>query len=243
LNVPLIRRSVPCLLPCIILLFLSAPAFPQSAKLRFEISFSAASDSKPLDGHILLGIATTQNPEPRFQLREEEAASAQFFGLDVDNWKPGTPAVIDSGTLGYPLKTLADLPPGDYYIQAVLNIYETFHRADGHTVKLPPDMGEGQHWNEKPGNLMNKPILVHLDPESSTAVRILLDQKIPPIPAPHDTKYIKPIRSSFIRDISNPTGTSSKSSRPPTSPAIRWFTCNTRIASIRLGLPAISRVC
>ena len=193
MNVPLIRKSVPCFLLCIIL-FLSAPAFPQSAKLRFEISFSAASDSKPLDGHILLGIATTQNPEPRFQLREEEAASAQFFGLDVDNWKPGTPAVIDSSTLGYPLKTLADLPPGDYYIQAVLNIYETFHRADGHTVKLPPDMGEGQHWNEKPGNLMNKPILVHLDPESSTAVRILLDQKIPPIPAPHDTKYIKHIR-------------------------------------------------
>lgn len=193
MNVPVNRKSLLCFL-LLLVVFPSSPAFPQSAKLRFEISFpSAASDSKPLDGHILLGISTSQNPEPRFQLREEEASSAQFFGLDVDNWKPGSPAIIDSTTLGYPVKTLADLAPGDYYVQAVLNIYETFHRADGHSVKLPPDMGEGQHWNEKPGNLLNKPVLVHLDPQSSAPIGISLDQKISPIPAPRDTKYLKHI--------------------------------------------------
>jgi hypothetical protein len=172
-----------------------ASRVPAQSRLRFEISFPAsASDSKPLDGHILLGISREKSPEPRFRLQEEEAESAQFFGLDVDDWKPGTPAVVDSTTLGYPLRSLSDLPPGDYYVQAVLNVYETFHRADGHTVKLPPDMGEGQKWNEKPGNLLNKPILVHLDPQSSTPVRISLDQKIPPLPPARDTKYIKHIR-------------------------------------------------
>ena len=195
MNVPLTRNYARYLLPLVIFSFSTFPALAQSTKLRFEISFpSAASEDKPLDGHILLGIATTQNPEPRFQLREEEAASAQFFGLDVDNWKPDTPAFIDGTTLGYPIKNLADLPPGDYYVQAVLNIYETFHRADGHTVKLPPDMGEGQHWNEKPGNLLNRPQLVHLDSQSSTPIRISLDAKIPAIPVPRDTKYIKHIR-------------------------------------------------
>jgi hypothetical protein len=121
----------------------TAPA-GNSAKLRFEISFPESASAKPLDGHILLGISKSKDTEPRFQLREEEAQSAQFFGLDVDALKPGASAIIDSTSLGYPLSSLDQLSPGDYYVQAVLNIYETFHRADGHTIKLPPDMGEGQ---------------------------------------------------------------------------------------------------
>lgn len=174
---------------------LCSPLFSQSPKLRIELTFPASlTDGSPLDGHILLGISTNKSTEPRFQLREEEAESAQFFGLDVDNWKPGAPAIVDSATLGYPLKSLAQLPPGDYYVQGVLNIYDTFHRADGHVVKLPPDMGEGQKWNEKPGNLLNQPVLVHLDPSSGNIVRISLSEKIPPFPPPRDTKYIKHIR-------------------------------------------------
>ena len=166
-----------------------------SSKLRFEIFFPGTlSESKALDGHIILGISTDQNSEPRFQLLEEEASSAQFFGVDVDGWKPGTPAAIGSTTLGYPLVSLDQLPAGDYYVQAVLNIYETFHRADGYTIKLAPDRGEGQQWFNKPGNLLNKPVRVHLDPQSGNVVRINLTEKIPPIEPPKDTKYIKHIR-------------------------------------------------
>ena len=164
------------------------------SKLRLEISFPESQSGQPLDGHILLGISTDPSSEPRFQLREEEALSAQFFGLDVEGWKPGTTAVIDSTSLGYPLVSLDELPAGDYYVQAVLNIYETFHRADGHNVKLPPDKGEGQKWNRKPGNLFNKPLRVHLDPQQASAVRIELTEKISPTEPPKDTQYIKHLR-------------------------------------------------
>ena len=170
------------------------PSSKSATGLRFEISFPDSQGAKPLDGHILLGISTDKASEPRFQLREEEASSAQFFGLDVDGLKPGTPAVIDSTTLGYPLISLEQLPPGDYYVQAVLNVYETFHRSDGYTVKLPPDMGEGQEWFNKPGNLLNKPQLIHLDPQANKVVRITLDEKIPPIEPAKDTKYLKHVR-------------------------------------------------
>ncbi len=164
-------------------------------KLRFEILFpDSLSGGKALDGHVMLGISTDKTSEPRFQLREEEASSAQFFGLDVDDWKPGTPALIDSTTLGYPLVSLEQLPAGDYYVQAVLNIYETFHRADGRTVKLPPDMGEGQQWFSKPGNLLDKPQLIHIDPQAGNVIRISLTEKIPPIEPAKDTNYIKHIR-------------------------------------------------
>jgi Putative esterase len=179
-----------------------AQSFPSTA-LRFEITFPESLSSKPLDGHILLGISRNQESEPRFQLDEEEASSAQFFGLDVDGWKPGAPAIIDASTLGYPLNSLREIPPGDYYAQAVLNVYATFHRADGHVIKLAPDMGEGQQWNRKPGNLLNKPMLVHIDPGKGGAIRIELADKIPPLPPPQDTKYIKHIRiqSKLLSDF------------------------------------------
>lgn len=166
---------------------------PAAEKLRFEISFPAELSPTPLDGRLMLGIAKDNKEEPRFQLDEEEAESQQFFAVDVDALSPGKPAVIDATSLGYPIKSLADLPPGDYYVQAVLNIYETFQRADGHTVKLPPDMGEGQQWNRKPGNLYNKPQKIHVDPNGGV-IRITLDQKIPPIEPAKDTKYVKHIR-------------------------------------------------
>src|SRR5581483_1026591 len=139
---------------------------------RFEIRFPSTLSGTALDGHIMLGISKNEKPEPRYQLSENEAQSAQFFGLDVDGLAPGAPAVIDSSTLGYPMVSVDQLPAGDYYVQAVFNIYESFHRSDGHTIKLPPDMGEGQQWYAKPGNLMSKAQRIHIDPRSGGAVKI-----------------------------------------------------------------------
>ena len=85
------------------------------------------------------------------------------------------------------------LPPGDYTVQAVLNRYETFHRADGSTIKLPPDQGEGQQWNHKPGNLYSRPVRVHLGP-GSAPLTLSLDQVIAPIPPKADTEFVRHIR-------------------------------------------------
>ena len=98
-------------------------------------------------------------------------SSQQVFGVTVDGLRPGE-AVRSAArgehfesrfkADGYPHRSLEDMPAGDYTVQAVLNVYQTFHRSDGKTVKLPPDMGEGQHWNIKPGNLYSKPVKVHV---------------------------------------------------------------------------------
>jgi hypothetical protein len=62
-----------------------------------------------------------------------------------------------------------------------LNIYEPFHLATGKTVWLPPDKGEGQHWNLKPGNPYDRPVKIHFDPRSQATIKLTLDQVIPPI--------------------------------------------------------------
>jgi hypothetical protein len=156
-----------------------------SAQTRVEISWG-----KPLDGRLLLILSTSANPEPRNAV-SEGLTTQQVFGVDVESAQKG---VIDGATLGYPRESFAKIPAGDYYLQGVLNIYETFHRADGRTLKLPMDQGEGQHWNRKPGNLYSEPTRVHFDPASSATVRIELTKTIVAMEAPADTKFIKHVR-------------------------------------------------
>jgi S-formylglutathione hydrolase FrmB len=148
---------------------------------RFEISFPKEMSAGPLDGHVLLLISNNDDKEPRFQISFMVAKSQQAFGVDVDALQPGAAAVIDASTLGYPAESLNDIPAGDYWVQGLLNVYDTFHLGNGRTLKLPPDKGEGQHWQIKPGNLYSKPLKLHLDPKSPQTVRISLTEKIPSV--------------------------------------------------------------
>ena len=167
---------------------------PAATRLRFAISFPAARGAAPRDGRIILVVSNNNAQEPRFENDVYNPKTQPAFGIDVDGLKPGQEAVIDASVAGYPLASIADLPAGDYWVQAVFHQYETFHRADGHTVKLPMDRGEGQHWNRAPGNLLNKPVKVHVDPRAGGVIRLSLDQEIPPLPQPQDTKYVKYVR-------------------------------------------------
>ena len=151
------------------------------ASPRFEISFAKEMSATPLDGHVLLVLANNNDDEPRFQISFMTPHSQQIFGVDVDALAPGNPAVIDASTLGYPAESLNDVPAGDYWVQAVLNIYETLHLGNGRTLKLPPDKGEGQHWQTKPGNLYSKPEKIHFDPKSPQTMHILLTEKNPTV--------------------------------------------------------------
>jgi hypothetical protein len=160
---------------------------------RFSVTFPAARSSGALDGRLLILISTDTAGEPRFQV-SDNVTTAQVYGADVDGWRPGVPWVVKSeegSVKGYPLRSLAALPAGRYRVQALLNRYETFHRSDGHTVKLPPDKGEGQQWSRKPGNLYSVPRMVELDPARGSTVALVLDQEIPAIEPPKDTKWVK----------------------------------------------------
>ena len=158
----------------------AAPALLLASLCQAQRIEVAVPNTKPLHGHLILVFAKDMDSEPRMQL-EETYTSAQGFGVDVDDLEPGQPIVVDAKTFGYPRRSLADLDAGDYSVQAVFNVYEQFHLASGKTVWLPPDKGEGQHWNEKPGNPYNKPVKIHFDPKSNTPIRLTLDQVIPPI--------------------------------------------------------------
>src|SRR6185312_9760351 len=174
------------------------------AQTRIEVTYPASKSTTALNGRVFFYVAKAmpaaaarpgragrgRPSEPRFEIGDQ-VGSQQFFGVDVTNWKSGAPAVLDASVYGYPLTSLRDLPAGDYTVQALFNRYTTFHRADGHTVLLPQDEGEGQQMERKPGNLYSVPQPLHWDPRSGATLKIALTQKIPPIPPPPDTEWIK----------------------------------------------------
>jgi enterochelin esterase-like enzyme len=104
------------------------------------------------------------------------------------------PLIVDASTRGWPLESLTQIPAGDYTVQAVLNVYTTFTRADGHTIKAHMDQWEGQKWNRSPGNLYSDPVRLHIDPAIASPIRLMLKKQIPPIEPPADTPYVKHIK-------------------------------------------------
>lgn len=166
----------------------------KAAEFRIEIVFSQDLSQSPVDGRAFLLISTDNRKEPRFQIDEDETKSQQIFGVDVESVSANVPMVMDTSVLGYPVRRLADIPSGDYYVQAVLQRYTTFYRADGHLVKLPRDEGEGQRWFSKPGNFYSDPVFLHIDPRQGSPPRITMTHAIPPIKAPVDTTYVKHVR-------------------------------------------------
>jgi hypothetical protein len=173
------------------------------AKLRFSLSFTEEQSQGALDGRMLLMISTDEAREPRFQMSSRDPNTQLIFGVDVEGLEPRQEAILDASAIGYPLDNISEIPPGEYWVQGLLNRYETFHRSDGHVVNLPPDKGEGQKWNTKPDNLYSKPRQLKIDPAKEETIRIVLDQKIPPFPEPEDTKYIKhlEIESKLLTDF------------------------------------------
>ena len=157
----------------------------------------------PFDGRLLLLISTSDAKEPRLQI-SEDLSTQQVFGVDVDGLKAGTDG-NDRRTAPLAIRCAAwrQVPPGEYWVQALLHRYETFQRADGHTVKLPMDRGEGQQWSRAPGNLYSTPQKIKIDPASSATIQLSLDKIIPPIEPPKDTKYVKHIRikSKLLSDF------------------------------------------
>ena len=161
--------------------------------MRFSASFPAAKSVAPLDGRLLVMLSTDNTLEPRFQITGDPSTQL-VFGINVDGLKPGEAAVVDRAVLGYPIKSLADVPAGEYWVQALFHKYETFHLKNGHTVKLPMDRGEGQQWNKcraisSARRKRSTSIRSH-----GTVENLVLDQAIPPIEPPKDTKYIKHIK-------------------------------------------------
>ncbi|MEM1450375.1 MAG: DUF4253 domain-containing protein [Planctomycetota bacterium] len=166
-----------------LIVLLAVPAAAQSISVRLPETYAG----EPLDGRVLVMLSRTE----RFRPGEN---GTPIFGVDANGLAAGDAVVVDGTALGHPVRSLADIPAGEYHAQAYLHVYTTFRRADGHVVKLPMDRGEGQSWRRAPGNLRSTPRVVRFDPASDAPVELVLDDVVPPLRPRPDTEWVKRIR-------------------------------------------------
>src|SRR2546422_2059792 len=91
-----------------------------AGSFRVVISFPTARSAQPIDGRVLLFISDDGRTEPRTQSDQYRANSTRpIFGVDVDGMKAGQAVVIDEAVFGWPVRSVKDIPAGDYWVQAL----------------------------------------------------------------------------------------------------------------------------
>ncbi|MBK9314919.1 MAG: hypothetical protein IPM55_11840 [Acidobacteria bacterium] len=96
---------------------------------------------------------------------------------------------------GISIESLNQLPAGEYYVPALLNVYTQVRRKDGHCDLVHKSQWEGQQWNRSPGNLVSEVQKVRLDPATGFYVKLSLTRIATPVEVPPDTEWVK--RVSF----------------------------------------------
>jgi hypothetical protein len=155
---------------------------------RFEITIASSVHSGPLTGRLVLAIARTAQPEPRLAISPRGPA---LFAVDLEQLAPNATAIIDEKSLGHPM-SLAELPPGDYFAQAVINVYEQVHRSDGKTIWLHMNDGTIEFFSNAAGNLYSDVVPVHVGADG--AIKITVNHVVQPAPAVAETEWIKRVK-------------------------------------------------
>ncbi|MEP7346530.1 MAG: hypothetical protein ABI877_14765, partial [Gemmatimonadaceae bacterium] len=177
-----------------LVLLVTCALSPSAARSQtFRLSYPAGIHAGPITGRAYLFVARSDRTEPRLQSGAMRS-SEPFFGVDVDALAPGKVVTIASSTLGFPLASLKELPPGEYFVQGLLLPYTQFHRADGHTIWAHMDAGEGQRFNNAPGSLVSAVQKVRIERGAKAVVSLSLVQTIPVVQPIEETSWVKRFR-------------------------------------------------
>lgn len=134
----------------------------------------------PVTGRAYVIITREDEREPR---RQVGLSGVPFWGAEVRGMASGDEITLmpgGDGVIGHPLPDFSGVPAGDYTVQAFLNVFTTFERADGHVVEMHLNSGAGQSPWRAPGNAMSEPQQVRIDPDGGGTIRLALTQVIPP---------------------------------------------------------------
>src|SRR5262245_27538252 len=127
--------------------------------LEFRVTFAKSALATPFSGRVF--VVASKSALGGRPARIDWFKPEPFFAMDVKDWQPETPLAFKPAE-AFP-QPLAKLPPGKYYVQAVLD----------------RDLG-GQSCLSSPGNLYSKPLAVELDPAKTEMIVLTVDQTVAP---------------------------------------------------------------
>lgn len=148
----------------------------RSTALRFEVTIAPSGASSPQSGRLLVIVSRNQHPEPRLTAGRTGIQASPVFARDITGFAPGAVGVIDQKAAAFPIDSLAHLPAGDYYVQAVFD-----SNIDLKSINAP-------------GNLFSKPQKLRLDPATGGAIKIELTERVPPEELPQETEYLRYVK-------------------------------------------------
>src|SRR5215217_8043561 len=156
------KRFMAGLALCILALIQTPAQTAATPALRFEITIRQGLVSSPQNGRLFVIMNRSSQPEPRLTAGTTGIDASPILGRDINNFAPSVVAVIDERAARFPIQDLADLPAGDYFVQALFD-----SNIDLNSINSP-------------GNLYSAPQKVHLDPARGAVVKLELTEKIPP---------------------------------------------------------------
>ena len=215
------RVTARCLVLLTVILATGCASSSREPAIEFEIGISEEATRQmeemgldvPITGRVFAIVSRDKETEPRLSTG---VTGVPLWGMDVRGFSAGTAVTVadtEDAVLGYPLGSATELPPGEYSVQAFLNVYTKFERSDGHTVEMHLNSGAHQSPFRSPGNVYSEVQTVTVGP-SPQKVTLELSVVIPPAhPVPEggslqqgnypDTdwvKYVK-IRSDKLSDF------------------------------------------
>jgi hypothetical protein len=166
---------------------------PAIAPPRFEITLPGAVRRTPLTGRLMVVVSragATANP-PR--MLAPNFAGPAMYAIDVEQLTPGQTAIVDAKAVGYP-KPMADLPAGDYDVQALVNAYTQVRRSDGHTIWVHVNDGSVAQslFASAEGDLYSRVQRVRIG--DGGTIRLSLDSTVGPPNYPADTKWYRHVK-------------------------------------------------
>ena len=149
--------------------------------LRFEVTLDPSLPAQP-PGRLLVVMASSDRVEPRRLIGRTGRTATPTVGVDVPALAPGDRVILDATAAAFPIEGLADLPAGEYHVQAVLDTNRDI-RSPG-----------------APGSLYSEPLQVALEPAQNEPVRLTLSRRIPDEQLPPDEEYLRfvKIRSDLL---------------------------------------------
>jgi hypothetical protein len=153
-----------------------------AALLRFEVSVAPGLMTAPEDGRLYIILGKRADVEPRLSVGRPGRDATPILARDVSKPGAGGVAVLDGSAAAFPISYLAQVVPGEYWVQAVFD-----HNRDLRLVNAP-------------GNLYSVPTKTRIEPLAGSVVKIELTRQLPADSLPPETadhKFIK-LRSELL---------------------------------------------
>jgi S-formylglutathione hydrolase FrmB len=149
--------------------------FAQTSAIKFETTIKGGLISSRQTGRLFILLNKSGETEPRFTVEDDVGLNAPpILAKDVQNFAAGkTKAVIDNGSISYPIKNLSELPSGEYFAQALFDVNNDLRSLNAE------------------GNLYSEVRKIMIDGKSKTPFKFELTKIIPPEKLPIDTEFVK----------------------------------------------------